>query len=163
MAASPITRRIVFAFLALSFALVATVLSLSDAVPAVIRPVKALIVATGQLTERIFDINLTKDSIPIEFDVAGHAAIWGVGMLIVGYGLRRRVWLPILALLMMAVSLGFEMLQGAYTATRNVSMADGLGNIGGIVVATVIIAVTGPLVDWWIGRAEADALGPSHP
>ncbi len=159
MAASQNTRRVVFALMLVSFALVATFLSLSDAVPAVIRPMKSLTTVLGRVVERILDVNLTKDSIPIKFDQAGHGVIWGGGMLIVGYGLRRRVWLPLLAAVMIVVSLGFEVLQGAVTATRTVSMDDGWGNIGGILIATLIIALTGPLVDWWIRRAETEAVG----
>lgn len=156
MAASQNMRRAVFALFALSFAFVATVLSLSDAVPAVIGPMKSLTTGVGRVVERILDVNLTKDSVPIEFDQAGHGVIWGFGMLIVGYGLRRRIWLPLIAAFMIAVSLGFEMLQGAFTATRTVSMSDGWGNIGGIVLATALIALTGPLVDSWLRSGETD-------
>lgn len=156
MAASQNMRRVVFALFALSFAFVVTVLSLSDAVPALIRPMKGLATGIGQTAERILDVNLTKDSVPIEFDQAGHGVIWGFGMLIVGYGLRRRIWVPLIAAFMIVVSLGFEMMQGAYTATRTVSMSDGWGNIGGIVAASLLIAATGPMIDWWLRPVESE-------
>ena len=158
MAASQNLRRVVFAIFALGFAVAATVLSLSDAVPVFVRPLKAMLTMAGHMIERILNINISRDAFPIAFDTAGHAAIWGFGMLIVGYGLRRRVWVPLLSALMIIISLGFELLQGVYTATRTVSVTDGLGNVAGILLATLIVLASGPLVDWWIDRSGPGAL-----
>ncbi len=147
-------RRAIFGLFLFGFALSATVLSLSDAAPGMVRPLKGVGIAIGRVIERVLNINVERESVPVEFDQLGHAVLWGSGMLGIGFGLRKRVWLPVTAVVMVAISLGFEFLQGAYTSSRTLSIADGWGNIAGIATATVIVAIVAPIYDWWAVRSN---------
>ncbi|MEE9414468.1 MAG: hypothetical protein V3V01_04225 [Acidimicrobiales bacterium] len=146
-------RRTVFFFFAIGFALMVTVLSLSDSAPGALRTIRTALAPYAHQIAAVFDLD--RPTVPFEQDQIGHAAIWGFGMFGIGLGLRRRIWLPIIATAMIAISAVFELLQGEVTASRSVSLSDGYGNIAGIAAATLLVAVLGPIADWWLNRNEA--------
>ncbi len=150
--ATPRQRQWAFALFFATFALSVTVLSLSDAVPALTKSVSNVLVAIGRRANNVLPITVERADIPWRFDKIGHAAVWGVGMLGMGLGLRKRLGLTTVAVLMVAVSFSFELLQGIFTATRSVSLDDGISNVAGIVIATIIVAIVGPLGDRLIAR-----------
>ena len=150
--ATPRQRQVVFALFFAAFALSVTVLSLSDAVPALTKSISNVLFAVGRRVDNLLPLDFERDDIPWRFDKIGHAAVWGTGMLGMGLGLRKRLGLITVALMMIAVSFSFELLQGIFTATRSVSMEDGIGNVAGIVMATVLIAMIAPFIDRAIER-----------
>lgn len=145
-------RRVIFFSFAIGFGVIVTVLSLSDSVPGVLRSIRY---AVSPFTHRVAAVSdFDRPTVPFELDQIGHAVIWGFGMFGIGLGLRRRIWLPIIAAVMIAISGAVELLQGSVTASRSVSLSDGYGNTAGILAAMVLVAMIGPIADWWLNRTE---------
>jgi len=141
-------RRLWGATAALVFLALAVVLLWSDRAGAMFDSAVDIVVRTGRKVERDYDVNFVdRSDIPGETDQIGHAMLWGSGMLLTGWLLRRRVPVTLSALLIAAISLGFEFAQPLLSQTRVVEPSDVTANLVGIAIAAVVL---GPFL--WIWR-----------
>lgn len=139
----------------------ATVLLLADRATAVLDVSKSLTIRGGRAVERIFDIDVVdRDEIPASFEQAGHAVLWGTGMLVFGWLLRSRVPVLLTALFVAGASVMFEAAQPVVSATRRFEASDALANFAGIVlgVACVMLAIS---IERRLAFARIDPMGPS--
>lgn len=142
------TRRIGALCAAVAFFTVTTVLLLADRSGSVVGIVRALVVDTGREVEASYGVDwFDRKDIPGSADQMGHAVLWGSGMVLIGWMLRRRVPLPITALFLGGVSLLYESAQPLVSSTRAFQPSDGTANLVGIVVAATALGVA-----LWLGR-----------
>lgn len=138
---SLLVRRAV-GFVAISlFFIVAAILLLSDRSGSIIGDVREVVVNIGQRVEQTYGVDVVnRGDIPGTADQLGHAALWGAGMALVGWIVRRRVPVPITALFIAGVSLAFEVSQPMLSATRTFEPSDAAGNAAGIAGAAVLLS-----------------------
>ena len=132
---------------ATAFAVVALVLSLSDRAPRLFKQFRQLAVAAWRAGEDLFAVDLlNRSDIPWAADELGHIALWGMGMVILGLGFRRRVPADVLAAGLFIAGIGVEVLQRVATSGRKMEITDiganGIGILLGLVVVVAVGAVT---------------------
>jgi len=142
-------RNLLLLAIVVGFAGSVTVLSLSDRAPAAVAEAKTVVKDLGSEAEHRAGIDVVdRDDIPAEFDKIGHAVLWGTGMLVLGFLFRRRVPPLVMALLLTAVSFGFELAQASYTSSRALQLSDAVANAFGVGVAFVIVVFAGAVIDF---------------
>lgn len=142
-----------------SFAAAVGVLSLSDRAPRLMPRVIDLVMFWGRRFEAASNLDLFDVSaIPGRTDQIGHAIMWGSGMLVIGYLLRRQIPVFATACFLLAVSIGMEFLQATWTATRALEATDALANGVGIALATAVVLVVSTTVDA-VGRLRLALAG----
>lgn len=153
-------RRAMAAVVLCGFFAIAVILLLSDRTGGVASGARDLAVEAGQRFEERYEVDvIDRDSIPGTFDQIGHAVLWGTGMLLVGWFLRRRVPLFMSALFVAAMSFFAEAGQAAFSQTRQFQVSDLIGNFVGIAIASVIVGVAIIVYRWFNGddRVYRDA------
>ena len=84
-------RRIIAATAALSFAMAAVVLSLSDRAPLAYRDARRSVMGfVGGVQDRAGVHVLHRADVPLAADQAGHLVLWFCGAVVLGLALRRR-------------------------------------------------------------------------
>jgi len=128
--------------LGMGFAVIATVLSLSDRAPGMVDRIGSALVDGWRRVEIALAIDVEREAIPWTDDVLGHLVLWGGGMVVLGLALRHRHRAGRLAVALFGASLALEVLQALVTASRSLSLADISANAFGIIAGlTVVTAV----------------------
>ena len=134
--------------LTIGFVGMALVLSLSDRVGLRFGAVSAAFLALLHELERVAAVDLIdRSDVPFTADALGHAALWGIGMLLIGWFFRRHVPLVALAVSVFALSLAAEVGQRFFSLSRSARIDDAVANFVGIAVAAVAVGAAGRLVD----------------
>lgn len=142
-------RNLILLAIVVGFAGAVTVLSLSDRAPAAVAEAKTVVKDIGSEAEDRAGIDVVdRTDIPAEFDKIGHAVMWGTGMLVLGLLFRRRFPPLIMAFLLTAISIGFELAQSSYTSSRALQPSDAVANAFGIGVAFVVVVFIGAVIDF---------------
>ena len=136
-------RRWRFVPLLLSVAALAmnAVILLSDRAPGLFSRLSARIDAGVQRAAGAAGVDVPGTSVRVpqsDFDV--HVAIWAVAALLLGLAMWSWPTLAMSSALVLAVSVGLEFAQQAYSRSRTVEIQDLLGNVLGVVTGTCAVA-----------------------
>ncbi|MBT8213500.1 MAG: hypothetical protein KJN71_10180 [Acidimicrobiia bacterium] len=145
--------RIVFGgILTAAFFAGAAALSLSDRVGHRVRADYRFGLSVLSEFERLLAIDVVdRSDLPFKGETLGHAALWGVGMLLAGSVLRQKTALLPLAAVVLALSVSVEIGQGVLSSTRTPQVGDAIANLAGIAMATTVIGLYS-LVERWLGN-----------
>lgn len=134
--------------LTIGFVGMAVALSLSDRVGLRAGAVSAAFLALLHELERVAAVDvLDRSDVPFSADALGHATLWGVGMLLIGWFFRRHVPVVALAVSVFALSLAAELGQHFFSLSRSARIDDAVANFVGVAVAAVAVGAVGWLVD----------------
>ncbi len=130
------------------FVVLALSLSLSNRIPGVWRSAVNGFFAFGRTFERVFAVDfIDRGDIPWRPDEIGHLVFWGAGMIVVGLVGRRRWQADNVAVALFASSLAIEVLQGALSAQRTMSLSDAIANSTGIMLGLTVVVIARRLQD----------------
>ena len=133
-------RRSVATALVLCFAAAAVVLLWSDRAGSFVDPLATVVVDTGRSVERNFQVDLLdRQHVPGTVDQIAHALLWGSGMLLIGWALRRRVPIVVTAVCLASISMLFEFAQPLLSQTRLLQQTDLVANVMGISLASWVL------------------------
>lgn len=136
------------AVVALGFAAATITLLLSDRVPLLVPGLLDLVFQLGREVDSALGFELvTREQIPGTRDEIGHALLWGSGTFALGLILWGRMPILAVAAFMLALSIGSELAQRAWTTSRTFSDADLVANAFGIVGATIAVVLLGSAFD----------------
>lgn len=128
---------------------IAVILLWSDRAGGAFGDVLDIVLRTGRSVERRYEVDfIDRSDIPGQADQIGHALFWGTGMLLSGWVLRRRVPVPITAVLLSGISMLFEFAQPALSTTRVVEPSDAVANIVGILAAALTLGAVLAVIRW---------------
>ncbi len=144
----PMTRRLITTGAIAGFFGVMVVLMLSDRVPLFVPLVLSGIRALGRRAEAITGIDvIDREQIPWNSDLLGHAALWFCGMILIGLAVRKRISVSSVALVLMAIGIGFEFAQRYWTTSRQISVDDAIANSIGVAAGLIVVLVIGGIID----------------
>ena len=143
--------------LAIGFVGATMVLSLSDRVGLAAGVVSRRGLALLFELERTLAVDvLDRSDVPFETDALGHAVLWGLAMLMIGWSFGRRAPLTLLGSGVFGLSLAVEVGQHLWSINRTAQLDDAVANLAGIALATTILLV------WRHRPASRRSPGPRH-